>query len=229
MKHTSIGRQLHWALPALLIGYATVHRLGQTYGSTSPERHARMPGDGIVAKPQFVITHGITIDARPESVWPWLVQMGWHRGGWYSARWVDKLLFPANRASADQILEEFQDLQVGDFIPDGPPEASCGFVVEQLEPPQLLVLHSTTHLPLHWRRKGTASVDWTWVFNVMPLDSGGRARLIFRWRATTKPWWLTLGTWAVILPADFLMSRDMLHGVKRRAEQLGRTRTMIGS
>jgi hypothetical protein len=58
----------------------------------------------------------------------------------------------------------------------------------------------------------------------MPLDSGGRARLIFRWRATTQPWWLTLGTWAVILPADFLMSRDMLHGVKRRAEQWGRTR-----
>ena len=84
MKHTSIGRQLRWVLPALLIGYATVHRLGQTYGSTSRERHARMPGDGIVAKPQFVITHGITIDARPESVWPWLVQMGWHRGGWYT-------------------------------------------------------------------------------------------------------------------------------------------------
>jgi hypothetical protein len=90
-------------------------------------------------------------------------------------------------------------------------------------------LHSTTHLPLQWRRKGTASVDWTWVFNVTPLGSGGRARLIFRWRATTKPWWLTLGTWAVILPADLLMSRDMLHGVKRRAEQLSRTRTMIGS
>lgn len=61
----------------------------------------------------------------------------------------------------------------------------------------------------------------------MPLDSKGRARLIFRWRATTKPWWLTLSTWAVILPADFLMSRDMLRGVKRRAEQLGRTRTTI--
>lgn len=226
MKHTSIGRQLRWVLPALLIGYATVHRLGQTYGSTSPERHARMPGDDIEATPQFVITHGITIAARPEGVWPWLVQMGWHRGGWYTARWVDKLLFPANRASADQIIEEFQDLQVGDFIPDGPPEASCGFVVEQLEPPQLLVLHSTTHLPLQWRRKGTASVDWTWVFTVMPLDSGGRARLIFRWRATTKPWWLTLGTWAVILPADFLMSRDMLHGVKRRAEQLGRAKEL---
>jgi hypothetical protein len=214
---------MRWTLPALLIAYATVHRLGQTYGSTSFERQAPMPGDGIVSKPQFVITHGITIDAPPESVWPWLVQMGWHRGGWYTARWVDKLLFSANRASADQIVEELQDLQVGDFIPDGPLETECGFVVEQLEPPALLVLQSSSHLPLEWRRKGRASVDWTWVFNVGALDSGGRARLIFRWRAATKPWWLTLSTWAVILPADFLMSRDMLRGVKARAERLGRT------
>jgi len=214
---------MRWALPALLIAYATAHRLGQTYGSTSFERQAPMPGDGIVSKPQFVVTHGITVNAPPESVWPWLVQMGWHRGGWYTARWVDKLLFSANRASADQIVEELQDLQVGDFIPDGPLETECGFVVEQLEPPALLVLQSSSHLPLEWRRKGRASVDWTWVFNVGALDSGGRARLIFRWRAATKPWWLTLSTWAVILPADFLMSRDMLRGVKRRAEPLDRT------
>jgi hypothetical protein len=78
-----------WALPALLIGYATVYRLGQTYGSTSLERRERMPADGIVSKPQFVVTHGIAIDAPPESVWPWLVQMGWL----YTAPWVDKLCF----------------------------------------------------------------------------------------------------------------------------------------
>jgi hypothetical protein len=210
---------MRWMLPALLIGYATVHRLGQTYGSTSLERKASMPGDGIVAKPQFEVTHGITIDAPPASVWPWLVQMGWHRGGWYTARWVDKLLFPANLASADQIIEEFQDLQVGDFIPDGAPETECGFVVEQLAEPRLLVLHSTSHLPLEWRRNGRASVNWTWAFSIVPLDSGGGSRLIFRWRAATRPWWLTLSARAVIVPADFLMSRDMLHGMKRRTER----------
>ena len=87
MNHTSIGRAaVRWALPALLIAYATTHWLGRTYGSTSLEQRAPMSGDGIVAKPQFEVTHGITTDAPPESVWPWLVQMGWHRGGWYSAR-----------------------------------------------------------------------------------------------------------------------------------------------
>jgi hypothetical protein len=221
MRNTGIGWPAgRWALLAGLIGYATLHRLGQTYGSTSHERRVPMPGDDSVAKPQFVITHGITIDAPPETVWPWLVQMGWHRGGWYTARWVDKLMFPGNRESADYVMEDFQDLQVGDFIPDGAPETECGFVVEQVDPPRLLVLHSTSHLPLQWRRSGRASVDWTWVFSVRTIDSGRRSRLIFRWRAATKPWWLTLSAWVMIVPADFIMSRDMLRGVKRRAERL---------
>jgi hypothetical protein len=221
MRNIGIGWQVaRWTLLAGLIGYVALHRLGQTYGSTSLERRAPMPGDDIVAKPQFVITHGITIDAPPQSVWPWLVQMGWHRGGWYTARWVDKLLFPANRESADYVMEDFQDLQVGDFIPDGAPETECGFVVERLEPPRLLVLHSTSHLPLQWRRSGRASIDWTWVFSVLPVDSGRRTRFIFRWRAATKPWWLTLSAWVMIVPADFIMSGDMLRGVKRRAERL---------
>ena len=164
-----------------------------------------MPGDGIVSKPRFLITHGITIDALPEDVWPWLVQMGWHRGGWYTARWVDKMLFPANRASVTHVIDLYQDLHVGDFIPDGAPETECGFVVEELEAPRVLVLHSTSHLPLEWRRTGKASIDWTWVFSVVPIDSGDRTRFIFRWRAATKPWWLTASSWAVIVPADFIM------------------------
>jgi hypothetical protein len=229
MKSTTIGKYvLRFALPALLAAYATVHRLGKTYGSTALERQASMPGDDIVPTPQFVITHGIAIDAAAESVWPWLVQMGWHRGGWYTARWVDKLLFPANRASADDILEEFQDLQVGDFIPDGAPETQCGFVVEQVEPPRLLVLHSTTHLPLEWRRRGRAGVDWTWVFTIVPIDAE-RVRLIFRWRAATRPWWLTLSAWAAIVPSDFIMSRDMLRGVKGRAERQAAIRSRNAS
>jgi hypothetical protein len=61
------------------------------------------------------------------------------------------------------------------------------------------------------------------VFNVVPVEDDGRARLIFRWRAATSPWLLTMIIWAVILPADFLMSRDMLRGIRRRAERLDRT------
>ena len=73
-------------------------------GRPPAERAAALPGDELVVDPQIVCTHAVTIAAGADRIWPWLVQMGWHRGGWYTARWVDRLLFPANRASADRIL-----------------------------------------------------------------------------------------------------------------------------
>lgn len=178
----------------------------------------RLPGDEIVAHPQVVTNHAVTVDAPPDCVWPWLVQMGWGRGGWYTARWVDRLLFPANGQSTDRIIPELQDLRVGDFIPDGPPETKCGLIVEAVEPNRALVLHSTSHLPLSWRAR--AELDWSWAFVLTAMDGGQRTRFLFRSRWTTAPWWLTLGGWLGVVPADFVMSRDMLRGVKNRAEAL---------
>ena len=195
-------------------------RLGMTYGSTREEREMALPGDEIIARPLVVTNHAITIDAPTSSVWPWLVQMGWGRGGWYTARWVDRLLFPANRPSADVILDDLQHLEVGDFIPDGPPQTETGFVVEQLVPERALVLHSTSHLPASWRRRQVAELDWTWTFHLWPSDDAGKTRYLFRSRWTTAPWWLTAGGWLGIVPADFVMSRDHLHGVRDRAERL---------
>lgn len=203
---------------------SVARRLGTTFGSTSQERAASLPGDGIIARPTAVTDHAITIDAGPEHVWPWLIQMGWGRAGWYTARWVDRLLFPANGPSADRVIPELQDLTVGTFIPDGPPATECGFVVEGLDAGRALVLHSTSHLPASWRKH--AAIDWSWVFVLTPLP-GGRTRFHFRSRWTTSPWWLTAGAAAVLVPADFVMSRDMLRGVKQRAETLARDSEVI--
>ena len=197
---------------------ATLFHLGRTYGSTADERAGRLAGDDIVSHPSVVTNHGITINARPEHVWPWLVQMGWGRAGWYTARWVDRLLFPANSPSATTILPELQDLHVGDFVPDGAPETECGFIVEELIPNRALVLHSTSHLPGSWRDK--AALDWSWAFNLTSIDGGHRTRYLIRSCWTTSPWWFTLGGWLGIVPADFVMSRDHLHGVRARAEAL---------
>ena len=203
---------------AAAIAETALIRLGTTYGSTAQERAMRLPGDEIVPHPDVVTDHAITIDAAPEEVWPWLVQMGWHRGGWYTARWVDRLFFPANRPSADRIIPELQAVRVGDFIPDGAPETECGFIVEHVEPQRALVLHSTSHLPPSWRERRRAELDWSWTFVLLPLKNGRRTRFLFRSRWTTAPWWFTLSGWLTVVPADFLMSRDMLRGVKRRAE-----------
>jgi hypothetical protein len=118
-------------------------RLGRTYGSTPAERATALPGDDLVPDPQVITDHAITIDCPPDDVWPWLVQMGWHRGGWYTARWVDRLLFPANWPSANRIIPDLQEIHLGDFISDGPPETQCGMIVEHLDPGHALALRST--------------------------------------------------------------------------------------
>jgi hypothetical protein len=210
-------------VPALLCG-AIVHvgliRLGRASGSTAAERAAGMPGDDLVARPTAVTDHAITIDAPPEAVWPWLVQMGWHRAGWYTARWVDRLLFPANWPSATRVVPELQGLEIGDFVPDGPPETECGLYVVALEPERTLVLRSTSHLPASWRRTERAALDWSWAFALEPVDGGRRTRFHFRSRWWTRPWWLTAGGWLLVVPADHVMARSMLHGVRVRAERL---------
>jgi hypothetical protein len=219
-SRTVLRRRVVVLVMAAALGEVALVGLGRTYGSTAEERARRLPGDGVVARPEVVTDHAITIDGPPECVWPWLVQMGWHRGGWYTARWVDRLLFPANGPSASGIIPELQDLGVGDFVPDGPPETGCAFVVGQVRPRQALVLHSTSHLPPSWRDRHRAALDWSWSFVLDPLDGGRRTRLHVRSRWSTFPWWFTLAGRLAVVPADLVMSRDMLRGVKQRAEAL---------
>jgi hypothetical protein len=149
-------------------------------------------------------------------VWPWLVQMGWGRAGWYTYRWVDRLLFPANGPSANQLLPEHQQLAVGDRVPDGPPEVDCWFTVERLEPDRLLVLRSTRHLPASWRQRGL-TMDWIWSWHLSEPDHGS-TRVIQRNRMRLQPVWFERAFLAAIVPADFVMARSHLRGMQRRAQ-----------
>lgn len=203
---------------AAAAGYTELQWLGRTYGATREERHRALPGDDLCTRPQAVTTHAITIDAPPERVWPWLVQMGWGRGQWYTARWVDRLLFPDNGPCAERPVPEWQDLKVGDRVLDGAPEKHTAFVVADLEPSRHLVLHSREHLPPEWAERYGAAIDWSWQFVLDPLP-GERTRFIFRSRLRLEPLWVEAFYIAVIVPADFVMSRQMLHGVKQRAER----------
>ena len=151
-------------------------------------------------------------------MWPWLVQMGYHRGGWYTYPWVDRYLFHMSNPSADEIIPDLQDLAAGDRIPDGEPGTAWYDVIE-LDPDRLLVLHSTTHLPPRWRQdpKIGAWVDWTWVFALRPVGAGS-TRLILRARGRFGPAWVR-ALFVGLLPADFVMARSMLRGIKARAER----------
>jgi len=198
-------------------GYALLQMLGRRAGSTHGERTGTMPGDEIIAKPSITTNHATTIDVPPTVVWPWLTQMGWHLGGWYTPGWVDRLLFPGNWPSLDGLDPALtRDLQPGDTIPDGPP-ATAYFVVREAEPPHALVLYSNTHLPPHWRQRLNVDLSWTWSLKLTALPRE-RTRLQLRVRGRTAPWWLTACYVAVIVPADFVMATGMLRGIKRRAE-----------
>jgi hypothetical protein len=172
-----------------------------------------------VPSAKLVTDHAITIDAPSEQVWPWLMQVGWGRAGWYTHRWVDRLLFPNNAPSSKVILPQFQHLEVGDKIPDGPPESGCFFSVERMEPERLLVLHSTTHLPAKLLQNSTVALSWTWTFTLEP-EPDGQTRYHFRVRSNVRPLWLLVAAHFFIVPADFLMAHSMCKGLKQRVEGL---------
>ena len=207
-----------YAAGLCVAGYCTLQVLGWRAGSTRQERREELAGDGTVPHPHLVTDHATTIESPPEAVWPWLTQMGWHRAGYYTPRWVDRLLFPANLPSSDVLDPALvRDLTVGDTIPDGPP-GTAWFVVEQASPPATLVLHSTTHVPASWREKFGAAIDWTWSFRLTGLPDD-RTRLHIRMRGRAAPWWLAAGSIGAIIPADFIMATSMLRGLKHRAER----------
>lgn len=145
--------------------------------------------------------------------------MGWGRAQWYTARWVDRLLFPANGPSADRLHPEWQHLEVGDRVLDGTPEMHCAFVVAMSEPGRHLVLSSREHLPPEWAEKHRASIDWTWAFVLDDLP-GDRTRFLLRSRLRLEPRWVEAAYLAVIVPADFVMSRQMMRGLTSRVENM---------
>ena len=108
MRTMTLRRVTAGALAAGLAAYAAVRyrRWHLRWGATHDELAMTLPGDDMVQRPHFAFTRAITIHARPEEIWPWLVQLGYGRAGWYSYDWVDH----DNRPSADRILPDHGQL-----------------------------------------------------------------------------------------------------------------------
>ena len=202
---------------ATAAGYVLLQLLGRRAGSSQDERQRALPGDELVPRPQIVTDHAVTLDVASEDIWPWLTQMGWHLGGYYTPTWVDRLLFPENWSSLDHLDPALvRDLHTGDIIPDGPP-GTAWFVVEEADAPRSLVLHSTTHVPAGWRERFGVSIDWTWSFQVTDLPRS-RARVHLRVRGRMAPRWFSWTYQALVVPADYVMALGMLRGIAKRAE-----------
>jgi uncharacterized protein YndB with AHSA1/START domain len=189
-----------------------------TWGATSREAAAAMPGDALVAAAGTVSTRAVTIEAPVEQVWPWLVQFGQGRGGLYSYDWAERLA-GVDVVNADRVLPEHQRIAVGDLIwvtQDGYP-AKLVFVVAEVVPPRSLVLAFTED-----PRPGVVPprTGWTWSFTLTP-DGPSRTRLVLRSRNEPFPNAVARGATAGLIdPIDFVMSRKTLLGIKERAERL---------
>ena len=198
-------------LLALALSYWFVLRARyRVWGATKEDITRVMPGDAEVPDPSYETTLAVTIDALPSEIWPWLVQLGYRRGGLYSYDWLDRLFGFLDAPSAERILPEYQRLDAGDVIPIG---RGAGFPVTAVEPRRLLVLGG--------ERDG---FQWTWQLALFPVDEQ-RTRLVSRNRARLPK---TLGAsmfMAVLEPAAFIMTRKMLLGLKRRAEAIASGRS----
>jgi hypothetical protein len=187
-------------------------RLAERSGATSSEAHSALPGDKLVPDAQIQTTRAITIHAPLAAVWPWVAQLGYHRGGWYTNARMDKLLWRIDNPSADHILPECQHLEVGDTVPDGP-EGTARFTVAAITHGRLLALHDPdgTHIP---------HTTFSWTFVLQESDAGS-TRLILRTRAAyPQRWWTTPLAYLSLGPADFFMAHVlMLRGIKARVER----------
>jgi uncharacterized protein YndB with AHSA1/START domain len=211
-------------------------RWWRTWGIDPEVSTEALPGDDIVPVTSAQETRSITIDAPPEAIWPWLVQMGYGRAGWYSYDTLD------NRAkSVERIVPEWQSIGVGEVMPHSP---GGGFEVRAVEPGRALVLSMDTALLENQMEAVTAQERKTaekmptglaasssflattpkdfavsWAFVLEPLD-GGRTRFVERFRVRFGD---AGPSFRVIRPVMgfgvFLMLQRQMLGIKARAER----------
>ncbi len=171
------------------------------WGATDDEIRASMPGDEVITKPKYLATRAIIINAPPSAVWPWLVQVGCLRAGFYAHDLLDNLGHP----SSWTILPEFQRLEIGQWVPMSPtPSETTAFKVAGFEVDRWLL----------WKQPLST---WSWVLTPTAAD---RTRLVTRLRTDVDWQHPAISTLTTVLNefGDYPMMRRMLLGIRDRAE-----------
>jgi hypothetical protein len=180
-------------------------------GATDEELDATLAGDDLIANPDLTATRAITVRAVAAQVWPWIVQLGQGRGGFYSYD-AQENLAGCDIHSADRIVPEWQDIKVEDQVKLAP---EVGLGVAVVERGRALVLQGACRwaqrrplrLHLGLRRAGAAGGD--------DAAAGARARYAY-----TKRWAPFLVEPVAVVA--FVMTQRMLRGIRDRAERAGR-------
>jgi hypothetical protein len=193
------------------------------WGATDAEAREPLPGDDLLPNPEQEATHAITINAPVSDVWPWLVQIGQNKGGFYSYSWLENLA-GCNIHNANRIVPEWQSLRVGDVVwlhPKAPP-----LPVIVVEPNREIVFGAIEEIAEG--NGSTSLVGGTWGLYLKEVNLT-TTRLLVRARWTrdrgVKSWF---SNYAVLEPAHFIMERKMMLNIKQRVENLTRQRVLEG-
>ena len=165
------------------------------WGATDDENVRSMPGDELIPGAGQA-TRAISVSATPEDVWPWLVQLGYGKAGWYSYDWIDNDFQP----SANRIIPEFQDLNVGDKILMMP---EMGFVVHSIDEPNSIVSVLED-----------GSTSWCLALH----QEGSSTRLVSRWRPKFEKTPATFLMTMLSEPGTFIMEQKMLRTIRDRVQ-----------
>lgn len=189
--------------------WLVIRRWMASWGATDAELVKPLPGDELVPDAQSVVTHTITIDAPPGAVWPWLLQLGQERGGFYSYQRLENLI-GCQIHNVYQIDPELQITAVGERVSLGATDDYPHYIVNAIERGRALVLLGED-----------PTLRTTWQYVLEPTGSG-QTRLLIRSRFARSPGFSTWLIYGVIMPPlHFIMERQMMRTVKRLAESTG--------
>jgi len=217
-----MARSARWLLRTAIGVAATVvvwRRLvtpwHERWGATDDETRMALPGDEFVAEPAQQCTRAITVDAEPSDVWPWILQIGADRGGFYSYEWLENL-FGLGIRNCDVLVPEWQQRAVGDLVL-ADAKGSGGWYVMEVRPEEALVLQvGDVRAGRPLRRDEQLGWEFSWSFVLRPTRNG-RCRLLVRER-TGFGNRLTELAMAPIGIVSFVMTQWMLRGIKASAE-----------
>ena len=203
---------------AAAVAYRTLLRpWHECWGATKQETCARLPGDDLVVEPATQATRAITVHAPVEEVWPWIVQLGADRAGFYSYDWLENL-FRLGIHSADQIVSDWQQRALGDLVYANA-AGTGGWYVMRVVPNEVLVLQMANVATGQPARRDEQPWEFLWTFATK--DQGdGSTRLLVRERVgfNSKTTQLLMSPLGLV---SFVMTQKMMRGVKARAELCG--------
>lgn len=217
-------RTLAVFLTASLATYAFIVRPRLLcWGATDAEVDALYPGTDLIPSGTRGATMAVTINAPPSKVWPWLVQMGYRRAGWYSWDYLDNF----GRRSADRIHPEWQTINLGDMLvgPDAS-ELENAWEVAALVPERFLGLRASFDLQ-HGRRFDPAKgrpryfTDSLWGFLLEPLPDNNTRLIVSGYWCLEPKWLQPFMSFAVLEWTHWVMQTKQFANIKRRAEQRG--------